>query len=124
MTRLLALAAAFVLAMPSPLLAQNNSTAKPASAALVPSAMYFSAQGMLSPLPFDPFPDLPLYDLGQGRFSYDDSGVNYAELFPQADQMASAQSMAPNGPITMDAACTCNGGVTLCPSRVINSRKR
>src|SRR6266496_939410 len=42
--------------------------------------VYYSAQRNQPPLPFDPFPDLPVFDLGNGGLMYDDRDVDYDQL--------------------------------------------
>ena len=32
------------------------------------------------PMPVNPFPDLPVYEIGEGKFAYDDRGVDYSAL--------------------------------------------
>jgi len=44
------------------------------------SGTYFSAEMKQAPLPYNPFPELPLVALGDGRFVYDDRDVDYARL--------------------------------------------
>ena len=46
---------------------------------------YYSAQlSNFPPLPFSPFPDLPVYKVGEGRFVYDDREVDYDLLRREA----------------------------------------
>ncbi len=41
---------------------------------------YYSAQRNLPPLPFNPNPELQLFDLGDNKFLYDDTAVDYFSL--------------------------------------------
>ena len=53
----------------------------------VPAAgTFWSLQKLDSepPLPYDPFPELPVYSLGDGGFLIDDTSVDYAALRAQA----------------------------------------
>ena len=44
-------------------------------------ATYYSMQlSNPPPMPFNPFPDLPVYEVGEGRFLYDDRDVDYERL--------------------------------------------
>jgi hypothetical protein len=45
---------------------------------------YYSAQLFQPPLPYNPFPDLPLYSFGDGKFVYDDTKVDYGQLRAEA----------------------------------------
>lgn len=49
-----------------------------------------------APLPFDPFPDLPLYEIGPNQFVIDDRSVDYAALD------ASSATVSANGMVAMD----------------------
>ena len=55
------------------------------------SGTYFSAQMKQPPLPFNPFPELPVFALGQKRFIYDDSSVDYAR-FQREQAMAAPEN--------------------------------
>lgn len=48
------------------------------------------------PLPFDPFPDLPLYQIGTNQFVIDDRSVDYAALD------ASSATVSASGMVAMD----------------------
>jgi hypothetical protein len=58
---------------------------------------YFSAQLFQPPLPFNPFPELPVFQLADGSFVYDDTQVDYVQLRAETAalnaQMASQQVM-------------------------------
>lgn len=44
-------------------------------------ASWYSVQRPTAPpLPFNPFPDLPVFALEPGRFAFDDRAINYVEL--------------------------------------------
>lgn len=49
------------------------------------------------PLPFNPFPELPLYQLGEGIYAYDDREVDYAALRQQQTQSEQGSAGAQNG---------------------------
>ena len=44
---------------------------------------YWSAARQMPPLPFNPFPELPVYDVGSNTFVYDDRKVDYPALRAQ-----------------------------------------
>jgi hypothetical protein len=59
------------------------------------AAHYYSAQNPdQPPLPFNPFPEAPVVDFGNGRFVFDDTEVDYGELL----LMNSMNSSAPPVP--------------------------
>lgn len=71
---------------------------------------FYSAQRNIPPLPFNPMPGLPLFDLGGNKFLYDDTAVDYfslsAESFSLSEGeggMSAMSSMAPCNP------CSTNG---------------
>ncbi len=50
-----------------------------------PSApAYYSAKRNVPPLPFNPFPELPLFDLGDRKYVFDDRDVDYQKLQAEA----------------------------------------
>ncbi|MBI5388023.1 MAG: hypothetical protein HZA90_25445 [Verrucomicrobia bacterium] len=55
------------------------------------------------PMPFNPFPERPLYDIGGGKFVYDDRGMDYAKMHAEAQAWEEA-----NRPATQDT-----GGTTM-----------
>lgn len=55
---------------------------------------YYSAQKNLPALPFNPFPNLPVHDLGGNRFMYDDSEVDYASRRSEQAEVATAEGVA------------------------------
>jgi hypothetical protein len=60
---------------------------------------YHSAQNPSQPpLPFNPFPELPVSDLGGGTLVFDDTEVDYGELLLMASLMNSMNSSAPSPP--------------------------
>ncbi|HEY0549901.1 MAG TPA: Ig-like domain-containing protein [Verrucomicrobiae bacterium] len=63
---------------------------------------YYSAQLQIPPLPFNPFPELQLFDIGDNKFMYDDQMVDYFSLSmgsvlatDETVAMSSTMSMAP-----------------------------
>ncbi len=62
------------------------------------------------PLPFDPFPELPVYSLGNDRFLIDDSSVDYAQLEAAQQAQLTAQSSA-----TVGLMSASGGGLGLSP---------
>ena len=59
----------------------------------MPSVAYFSMQQPNQPpLPFSPFPDLPIYEIEEGRYLYDDREVDYEALRAQAYAMETVES--------------------------------
>jgi hypothetical protein len=61
----------------------------------VPS--YHSAQRNVPPLPFNPFPELQVYDLGDSKFVYDDRDVDYVSLRKNSEEAAAIQSANAEG---------------------------
>lgn len=62
--------------------------------------LFYSAQRNVPPLPFNPYPALPLFDIGDNKFVYDDRAVDYFSLFAGSALASesggmSAMSMAP-----------------------------
>jgi len=55
-----------------------------------PFGSYYSLTLLLPPFPFNPFPDLPVFELGKGMFVYDDRKVDYVAL--RAFQAAAASA--------------------------------
>jgi len=50
------------------------------------------------PLPVNPFPELPLYDLGDGKYVYDDSKIDYVALWKeQAAEAATLDGLGSEG---------------------------
>jgi len=62
------------------------------------------------PLPFNPFPELPLYELGQGIYAYDDREVDYAALRQQQTQPQQASAGAQNNKSKVMLAGGSGGG--------------
>ena len=54
--------------------------------------LFYSAQRNVPPLPFNPFPKLEVFDLGDNRFAYDDRDVDYVSLRANQEQTATAQN--------------------------------
>ncbi len=54
---------------------------------------YYSAKRNVPPLPFNPFPDLPLFDLGDHNYVFDDSQVDYDTLQAGAKAMEDASEL-------------------------------
>jgi hypothetical protein len=52
---------------------------------------YYSLMLHQPPLPFNPFPDLPLFDFGDGKFAYDDRTVDYEKLRASQEKAATGQ---------------------------------
>jgi len=55
-----------------------------------PFGSYYSLTLLQPPFPFNPFPELPVYELGKGMFVYDDRKVDYVAL--RAFQAAAASA--------------------------------
>jgi hypothetical protein len=55
---------------------------------------YLSATGMLPPLPYHPYPDLPTIAVGTNQFNYDDSKVNYVTIRAEAAEWAAKNAKA------------------------------
>lgn len=55
---------------------------------------YLSATGMMPPLPYHPYPDLPTVAVGKNQFAYDDSKVDYATLRAESAKQARANREA------------------------------
>ncbi len=97
---------------PVPLAPPTEKTASGETALKRPSLPHFySAQRNIPPLPFNPMPGLPLFDLGGNKFLYDDTAVDYFSLFAESFSsseseggMSAMSSMAPCNP------CSTNGG--------------
>ncbi len=64
------------------------------------------------PLPFDPYPELPVYSLGNGRFLIDDTSVDYAQLEAAQQAQLTAQSSATVGLMSPDSS---GGGLGFSP---------
>jgi hypothetical protein len=64
---------------------------------------YYSAQSyetkrpMMPPLPFNPFPELPVYAIGERAFIYDDRSVDYEALRREAAEREAAERAAFGG---------------------------
>lgn len=55
---------------------------------------YYSMQVKMPPLPFNPLPDLPVYQISDRVFLYDDREVDYPALWKaQAERMAAAKAL-------------------------------
>jgi hypothetical protein len=63
---------------PTPQAEQVTFTELAATASSIP--LYYSAQRNVPPLPFNPFPELQLFDIGDGKFVYDDGDIDYVSL--------------------------------------------
>ena len=62
---------------------------------------YWTLKGAAAPLPFDPYPDLPVYSLGtNGQFLIDDRSVDYATLDAQMQAEAELEGLT-NPPISI-----------------------
>jgi len=48
----------------------------------------------MAPLPFNPFPELPIYSIGEGRFIYDDRELDYEALRKEAEERRAAERAA------------------------------
>lgn len=49
------------------------------------SGSFYSLSLNQPPFPFNPFPDLPTYSIGDGRFVYDDRSVDYLQLWAELE---------------------------------------
>jgi len=65
------------------------------------------------PLPFNPFPELPLYELGQGIYAYDDREVDYAAWRQQQAQSQQPSAGAQNKSGVMLAGGSGSGAQTM-----------
>lgn len=65
-------------------------TAASSQAQMPSTGTYFSAQLLQPPLPFNPFPELPVVALGGGAFVYNDMKVDYVQLRAEAEAMKAA----------------------------------
>ena len=73
---------------------------------------------MMPPLPFNPFPELPVYAIDERTFIYDDRSVDYEALRKQAAEREAAERAAsgpmlaqemqptPNVPILSPSGCS------------------
>lgn len=89
---------ALTIATTSQSIAQSLNRAAPATPVPetpVIGGSFYSMQRNQPPLPFNPFPDLPLYDAGGGRFVFDDRQVDYVQVNAEirATQAAMAKEM-------------------------------
>lgn len=57
------------------------------------SGSYFSLTLNQPPFPFNPFPELPLYEAGDGTFVYDDRTVDYVKLRAEIAAMEAERKM-------------------------------
>ena len=89
----------------------NGAGTKKSPPPMPPGGTFYSLQNLAQPpLPFDPFPDLPLLSLGDGIYAFDDRSVNYAAFTAQA-------SSCPPSP---DGSTNCGGGTfTNPPPRIV-----
>src|SRR5262245_35098718 len=77
MCNLLLVMAALLGLQISDLHAQTNGLTLVPPYALPESGSFWRIQRDTAPLPFDPFPEVPLYSLGGNRYLIDDTGVDY-----------------------------------------------
>ena len=56
--------------------------------------LYYSVQRNVPPLPFNPYPELQLFDFGDNRFVYDDRDVDYVSLRKEREELVMAQTGA------------------------------
>ncbi len=107
--------------------------------ALVPAAevpltgTFRSMTLMQPPFPFNPFPELPVYSMGNGTFVYDDRTVDYVAL--RAELAASQMSMssfggggvqtlsAPSPPFPGGGGGGSGGGITSSPPYSVSGLK-
>ena len=96
-TTLVAMATIAISILPITLQGQRLDAEKTPS----PPGTYYSAQSwdspkrpLMAPLPFNPFPELPVYSIGEGRFLYDDREVDYAALRKEATEKAAVEGVA------------------------------
>ena len=67
------------------------------------------------PMPFNPFPELSVYEIGDGRFMYDDCEVDYTKLRAKAQTMAAASAFGSEqmaGPMSATATGALSLGMT------------
>jgi hypothetical protein len=63
---------------------------------------YWTLKGAAAPLPFDPYPDLPVYSVGtNGQYLIDDRSVDYATLDAQMQAEAELEGLT-NPPISIN----------------------
>ena len=63
---------------------------------------YWTLKGAAAPLPFDPYPDLPIYSLGtNGQYLIDDRSVDYTTLDAQMQAEAELEGLT-NPPISIN----------------------
>src|SRR6266404_7100166 len=82
------LAASAIITAPSRLSAEVTNS---------PSGTYWSLQLDLPPLPYNRFPELPLYDLGNRSYVYDDRGIDYSAVFAEEQAAAAAAALNESG---------------------------
>ncbi|MGD0744048.1 MAG: hypothetical protein ABSA45_02740, partial [Verrucomicrobiota bacterium] len=89
------LAQARALAAAEPVLEQSVPVTANGISEGLPSGTYWGLQNAGPPLPFDPFPDLPVYVIDPAKFIFiiDDRSVDYAALQAQQAEPAQAEAM-------------------------------
>ncbi len=90
------LAQARALAAEEPVLEQSIPVTATEPSAELPAGTYWSLQNLLPPLPYDMFPELPVYtiDPSNGVFLIDDRSVNFPALQAQQAEQAQVGIMA------------------------------
>jgi hypothetical protein len=94
------LAQARALAASEPVLEQSIPVTATGPSAERPSGTYWSLQSDQPPMPFDPFPELPVYviDPAKGILVVDDRSVDFSALRAQQEEQAQMQAMAMDMP--------------------------
>ncbi|MFM2295519.1 MAG: hypothetical protein RLZZ350_1932 [Verrucomicrobiota bacterium] len=75
------------------------------------TASFFSMQLEQPPLPFNPFPELPLYKAGKGIFIFDDRSVDYLKLAQEFPLLEASPSTG--GGVQARMACLTCGNTNL-----------
>lgn len=88
------------LAASEPVLEQSIPVTANGPSAERPTGTYWSLQSDQPPMPFDPFPELPVYviDPAKGIFVVDDRSVDFSALRAQQEEQAQMQAMAMDMP--------------------------
>ncbi len=92
---------------------QKVATVAEESASKSSLPLFYSTQKIVPPLPFNPFPELDLFDLGDNKFAYDDRAVDYQGLSATTAVMTSFSAEELDGPLLGPLMCSSSNDLSL-----------